>query len=109
VLREEATNTAGIFEGVPGSLHHSPKEGYIPAKSFKTRDRYGNLQLSFFRKAMTGDDYLVDADIDEASGIEHYFEVTRNALANHETHPYDVREILIGYSRIDPGYDFVLA
>lgn len=109
VLREEAANTVGIFEGVSGSLHHAPDPAYVPARSFKTRDRYGNLQLSFFRKGLAGDDYLVDVDIDEASGIEHYFEVARNALVGHKTHPYDIREILIAYNRIDPGYDFVLA
>ena len=52
-----------------------------------------------------GEDYLVDADIDEAQGLEHLFEVMRNAVRG-PTNPYDVREILIAGQRIDPGYRF---
>jgi hypothetical protein len=48
----------------------------------------------------------VDADIDEAQGLEHLFEVMRNAVRG-PTNPYDVREILIAGQRIDPGYRFL--
>jgi hypothetical protein len=104
-LREEVQNARDLFTEVDGSLHHAP-DGYTPAKSFKTKDRHGNLQVSFFRKGNTGDDYLVDVDIDEAAGIEHGFEVLRNHLADHQTSPYDIREILIGHQSSDPGYSF---
>jgi hypothetical protein len=104
-LREEVQNARDLFTEVNGALHHPP-DGYTPAKSFKTNDRYGNLQVSFFRKGETGDDYLVDVDIDEASGIEHGFEVMRNHLLNHKTSPYDVREILVAHQSLDPGYSF---
>jgi hypothetical protein len=104
-LREEVQNATDLFTEVNGALHHPP-DGYIPAKSFKTKDRYGNLQISFFRKGETGDDYLVDVDIDEAAGVEHGFEVMRNHLLNHKTSPYDVREILVAHQSLDPGYSF---
>src|SRR5690606_9384453 len=93
-LREEVQNHKTLFRRV-SEKHHHPPEGYNPAGSFKTRDRYGNLQLTFFRQGETGDHYLVDADLDEASGIEHGFEVIRNMITDHTTHPYDIREILI--------------
>jgi hypothetical protein len=107
-LREEAKNAKLVFRPAPDTLHHPPV-GYTNAGSVKTLDRYGNLQLSFFRRGTTGDDYLVDVDIDEASGIEHGFEVVRNTIADHTTSPYDVRDILIRHQLLDPGYGFVFA
>lgn len=105
-LREETQNAGSVFFEVSEILHHPP-DGYTAAGSFKTVDSHGNLQFSFFRRGTTGDDYLVDVDIDEASGIEHGFEVARNFLGEHTTSPYDVREILIRYQGLDPGYDFI--
>lgn len=105
-LFEEAQNASRVFHEVSGALHHPP-EGYVPAKSFKTLDRYGNLQLSFFRQGETGDHYLVDVDIDESQYLEHTFEVIRNALLDHTTNPYDIHEVLIGGQKLDPGYAFV--
>jgi hypothetical protein len=107
-LREEVQNARDLFEEVSGALHHPP-DGFTSARSFKTKDRFGNLQLTFFRRGETGDDYLVDADIDEASGIEHGFEVLRNHLTGHRTSPYDIRDILIAHQQLDPGYDFLFA
>jgi hypothetical protein len=104
-LREEVQNARDLFTEVNGALHHPP-DGFTPAKSFKTKDRFGNLQVSFFRRGETGDDYLVDVDIDEASGIEHGFEVLGNHLTGHETSPFDVREILLAHQSLDPGYGF---
>jgi len=104
-FREEVQNARDIFSEVSNALHHPP-DGYTRARSFKTNDRYGNLQVSFFRRGETGDDYLVDMDIDEASGIGHGFEVLRNFVTTHETSPYDIREILIAHQSLDPGYSF---
>jgi len=107
-LREEVQNAKAIFHEVSGALHHPP-DGYTDAGSFKTGERYGNLQLSFFRRGLTGDDYLVDADLDESAGIEHGFEVLRNHLLDHDTSPYDIRELLLKYHSLDPGYSFLFA
>jgi hypothetical protein len=86
---------------------HPPPEGYRRRRSYKTKDAHGNLQLTFFRRGESGDDYIVDADIDEARGLEHLFEVVRNRVRG-RTNPYDVREVLIAGQAIDPGYRFVL-
>jgi hypothetical protein len=105
-LRAETKNSVaeGLFRGVDGSMHHPP-EGFAGAGSFKSEDHYGNLQLTFF---LCGDDCLVDVDIDDAAGLAHVFQVARNELTGRPTHPYDIREILIAYQGIDPGYTFEL-
>ncbi|MGD0921751.1 MAG: hypothetical protein ABSA70_08330 [Terriglobia bacterium] len=106
VLREETKNSvaAGVFS--PASeLLHRPPEGFTKAESFKTGDRYGNLQLSFFAR---GDEWVVDVDIDDAAGLEHWFQVLRNTLTGRPTHPYDIHEILVSYQHLDPDYRFVV-
>jgi hypothetical protein len=89
---------------VDGSLHHPPS-GFDRAGSFKTEDRYGNLQLTFF---VRGDEWLADIDIDDAGGLEHVFQVVRNAVTGRPTHPYDIHQILIAWQQTDPGYELVV-
>lgn len=103
-LREETKNSIdeGIFHEADQSLHHPPP-GFSPAKSFKTSDRYGNLQLTFFVK---GDDWVADIDIDDAGGIGHVFQVLRNKISGRPTHPYNIHEILVKFQQLDPGYTF---
>jgi hypothetical protein len=105
-LREEAKNSVaeGLFHPV-SELLHRPPEGFTKAESFKTPDHYGNLQLSFFAR---GDEWVVDVDIDNAAGLEHWFQVLQNALSGRPTHPYDIHEILVSYQQLDPGYRFVV-
>ena len=105
-LREETKHSVaeGLFHPVSAALHHPPT-GYTSAGSFKTDDHYGNLQLSFF---MDGNDCVVDVDIDDASGLEHIFQVLRNALTGRPTHPYNIHEILVSFQQLDPGYRFVV-
>ena len=105
-LREETKHSvdAGIFDKADGSLHHPPP-GFSPAGSFKTSDRYGNLQLTFF---MNGNDCVADIDIDDAGGFEHIFQVLRNKFSGKPTHPYNIHEILVYRQKLDPGYRFVL-
>jgi hypothetical protein len=105
-LREETKHSVaeGLFHPVSEALHHVPA-GFSEAGSFKTEDHYGNLQLSFF---MSGDACVADVDIDDAAGLEHVFQVVRNALTGRPTHPYDIHEILVSYQRLDPGYQFVV-
>lgn len=101
-LREDTKNSipSGQFFEAPELLHRPP-DGFTDAGSYKTNDRYGNLQLSFFSN---GADWVADIDIDDAGGLEHVFQVLRNALEQRPTHPYDIHEILISYQKIDPGY-----
>lgn len=105
-LRTNVRNgvAGGLFREVSG-ISHTPPEGFSLAGSFKTGDLYGNLQVTFFT---SGDQHLADIDIDDAAGIEHLFQVARNALTGRPTHPYDIREILLKHQEIDPGYDFIL-
>lgn len=101
-LREETKNSVAeeIFEPASSALHTPPK-GFSDAGSFKTVDRYGNLQLTFFAK---GDTWRADIDIDDANGLEHVFQVLRNTLSGRPTHPYDIHQILLIHQELDSGY-----
>ncbi len=101
-LREEVEHSVaeGTFISVDGSLH-DPPDNFEPAGSFKTPDRYGNLQLTFFKN---GDLCVADVDIDDAAGLGHVFQVLRNHLTGRPTHPYDIHEILVFHQHLDPGY-----
>lgn len=93
------------FHSVPDALHQ-PLPGYEPVSSYKTFDRYGNLQLTFQRTA-DGSKAAADVDIDDAQGIPHLYQVVRNAFTG-GTNPYDIHEILLGQQpRVDPRYGFV--
>ena len=107
-LRDEVKNSvaSNLFDEVSGALH-TPPPGFKSADSFKTRDKYGNLQLSFFSKPDTLE-FMIDADIDDASGIEHIFQVIRPWLTGKNTNPYDVHEILLAYQKIDPMYRLIV-
>ena len=94
---------AGLFEAADDSLH-TPPPGYSRAGSFKTFDPFGNLQLSFFASDAAPLRFKVDADIDDARGIGHFFQVLRNFLSGEATHPYDIHEILVATQQLNPGY-----
>jgi hypothetical protein len=105
-LREETKQSAqeGLFDAAPDLLHHPPP-GLTHAGSFKTRDHYGNLQLTFFAG---GGDWVADVDIDDAGGLEHVFQVVRNELTGRPTHPYDIHDILVRHQHLEPGYALVV-
>jgi hypothetical protein len=105
-LRQETKNSAvaGLFDAAPDTLHNPPP-GFIRAGSFKTPDKFGNLQLTYF---MNGDDCMTDIDIDPASGLRHLFQVLEHKIKRIETHPYAVRDILVEQQKIDPDYRFVV-
>lgn len=105
-LREEVA-ASPLFHSVSAALH-DPVPGYRIVDSYKTFDRYGNLQLTFQRRGDSGDDYVADVDIDDAQGIEHIFQVIRNSIAG-PTNPFDIHDILIADQKLDPGYGFVFA
>lgn len=103
-LRDEVKNASpGLFEAAPGNLHRPPEDGFSPAGSYKTLDRYGNLQLTFFG---SNTEWVADVDIDNARGLEHVFQVLQNELTGRQTHPYDIREILMVHQQLDAGYRF---
>jgi hypothetical protein len=94
----------GRFHQVDESLH-TPPPGFDRADSFKTEDPFGNLQLSFFSSVDAPIRFKVDADIDDAAGIGHAFQVVRNFATHGTTHPYDIHEILVFRQDVVPGYD----
>jgi hypothetical protein len=98
---------AGNFREVSGKLH-TPPPGFQPAGSFKTLEPYGNLQLSFFSSIDAPLRFRVDADIDDAAGIRHAFQVLRNWLTDSATHPYDIQQILVFQQQADPGYELLV-
>lgn len=97
-----------VFKSAPGLLH-DPLPGFERGESFKSRDAHANIQLSLMRHKQSGR-IAADVDIDEASGIEHGFEVIRNRFAG-RTNPYLIRELLLLCDPVeltlDPGYRFV--
>ena len=53
-----------------------------------------------FQQEIGTDVLAADIDIDESSGIEHGFEVIRNATLNKRTNPYLIREFMASADRI---------
>lgn len=105
----ERLRQSPVFRSAPEALHE-PLPGFQMAEgSFKSRDAHANLQVTFMREVATGE-LAADIDIDEASGIEHGFEVIRNATFRKRTNPYLIREFLISADpstrSLDPGYRF---
>ena len=105
-LRSETINSVhdDLFHEVSEALH-TPPPGFTRDRSFKTLDRYGNLQLSFFASA--DGRAALDMDIDDAQGFDHVFQVVGNLFGG-PTHPYNIHEILIATQELDPGYRLVL-
>jgi hypothetical protein len=99
--------SAGGFKEADSSLH-TPPPGFTRSGSFKTRDHYGNLQLTFFGAATSPLAFKVDADIDDAAGIEHAFQVLDHFLTNEDSHPFDIHQILTFFQRLDTGYELVV-
>jgi len=102
--------TSRLYKSAPAALH-KPLTGFErTGDSFKTRDAHANLQVTFMRHVQTGK-LAADIDIDESSGIEHGFEVIRNAVFRKRTNPYLIREFMLRADllehSLDPGYDFV--
>jgi hypothetical protein len=93
----------GGFREVDGALH-TPPPGFGPAGSFKSLERYGNLQLSFFASTDQPLRFRIDADIDDAAGIAHAFQVLEHWLSGDETHPFDISQILTFHQGLDTGY-----
>lgn len=105
----ERLRRSPLFKSAPDTLH-DPLPGFQMAEgSFKSRDAHANLQFTFMREIATGS-LAADIDIDEFSGIQHGFEVIRNATFRNRTNPYLIREFLLSADPIgrslDPGYQF---
>jgi hypothetical protein len=98
--------TSGDFLPVSGTLH-TPPPGFAPAGSFKHQlFPAGVLQLTFFASP-TDLTFKIDADIDDAGGLGHVFQVLRNWRTDSATSPYDIHQILVFHQQLDPGYQLI--
>ena len=103
------------FKKADDSLHHPPP-GFVRCGSVKTEERFGNLQLTFARLSEDATPTLMDADVDDAAGIEHGEQVVRNffgglarpllrhvtsTLPQDKTHPHDIHQILLFHQKGD--------
>jgi hypothetical protein len=94
------------FRAVSGALHvfDPPWAAVDPDGSYKTKDRAGNLQITF--AARDGHDgHFADIDIDDHAGIRHAADVLKHRIADRDTHPYDIHNILLYFQNCDPGYE----
>jgi hypothetical protein len=97
-----AAEEAKLVKSAPDN-QHTPPPGFSRAGSFKTPDRTGNLQVTFFSKDAELQ-FKVDTDIDDANGLAHAFQVLEHALTGRDTHPYDIHQILTFDQRIPMPY-----
>ena len=106
----ELVQNGVMFKSAPSTLHEPPQGFEMSVHgSFKSKDAHANLQVTFMTEVATGG-LVADIDIDESSGIEHGFEVIRNAVFKKRTNPYLIREFLnaadfTGHS-LSPDYQF---
>lgn len=105
-LHEAVMAAPLLFRPVPGGLHDFGDGFKRLAKdeSFKTLDKAGNLQLTFARDTSGEGKMLVDADLDDHSGVQHAFDVLRHTITRDDTNPYNIHQILLHFQGIDPGY-----
>jgi hypothetical protein len=106
----EFLRKSDFFKSAPNN-RHEPLKDFVLEDSFKSRDAHANLQVTFQRHKSNGT-LAADIDIDEASGIEHGFEVIRNRFKG-RTNPYLIRELMLladpVEKTLDPRYRFVFA
>ena len=105
----EILRQSPLFRTAKNDLH-KPLPGFtMTGDSFKSRDAHANLQVTFMREKGNGA-LAADIDIDESAGIEHGFEVIRNAIFQKRTNPFLIHEFLLSADPIgkslDPGYTF---
>ena len=105
----ERLRQSPLFRTAEDALH-KPLPGFeMTGESFKSRDAHANLQVTFMRERGNGL-LAADIDIDESTGIEHGFEVIRNAAFKSRTNPFLIHEFLLSADPVgktlDPGYKF---
>ena len=114
---EAEVSKGGVFrEQKPllGLSLHEPPDNFSRAGEWKTIEPFGNLQLTFFRSTEDPEAMRVDADIDDAAGVEHNEQVIRNmsrsvlravfgrvipGLPEGTTHPYDIHQLVVHHQK----------
>jgi hypothetical protein len=110
------TDASGAFKNADGLLpiFHRPRANFSRAGSWKSREPFGNLQLTFSTSDEDQSDMEVDADVDDAAGFGHAGQVLRNegrgllrkifgriipGLPEGKSHPYEIHQILMRHQR----------
>jgi len=105
----EMLRQSRLFKTAPAALHKPLPAFEMTGESFKSQDAHANLQVTFMREKVNGS-LAADIDIDESAGIEHGFEVIRNATFHSRTNPFLIHEFLLSADplgkSLDPGYTF---
>lgn len=85
-----------------------PPRGYRKSqKTYKTVDSTGSLQLTFSqREDGNGPKWIVDADIDEKTGVLHLVECIYHQMTGAKTNPYAVHQLLCLQGMV-PAYDLI--
>ena len=86
-----------------------PPRGYKKCeKTYKTVDDCASLQLTFsWREGNgAGPEWIVDADIDEKTGVGHFKEFIYHKVTGAKTNPYSVHQLLC-LQRIVPTYNLI--
>ena len=75
--------------------------------TFKSKDSFGNLQLAFSSRGGAEEEWIVDVDIDEKSGLAHVFEEgLYHRISGARTNPYAVHQLLC-MQGLTPPYSLV--
>ncbi len=107
-LLDAAEADEATLDLVPSALHEPP-DGYRHGPSYKTRDTYGNLQITTFLSETDGGQLKADVDIDEHRGaLAHLFDVIEHHATGSKTGAVEVQQILIAHQGIDPGWQPLL-
>jgi len=95
-----------ILRQVSGLLHKFPGGWKMLSEkeSFKTSDPAGNLQLTFANDTSGEGLLMVDADLDDHSGVQHAADVLKHWITGQDTHPYNIHQILKAFQNLDSGY-----
>lgn len=104
----QAANQQKLFKPASGLLHKFPppfEQLKQQLSSFKTKEKTGNIQVTF-AQAPDGK-MMVDVDVDDHAGIRHAFDVLRHAFTGEQTHPYDIHQILTFFHQMDLGYKLI--
>jgi hypothetical protein len=105
---------AGLFTVVTSGVGHDPPAGYDNGPSYKTRDDFGNLQVSLFEAEAPAGGWVVDGelladlDVDEERGFVHAFRALRHIITGDKTDAVEVQQILAAQG-IDAGWRPLIA
>ena len=96
-IRDSEVN--GLFRPAPDTLH-TPPAGFEKAGSWRTRDEFASVQLTFFFYSET---WIAEIGINAGGGLAQAFSIFQDKLTSRGIHPYEIHQLLL-VQHIDPGY-----